>query len=53
MQERIAELRALLGDEAKIYALIKDELLELKRSTPNDDRRTEIVAGEGELDSRT
>src|SRR5881628_3320519 len=28
IQERIGELRALLGDEAKIDALIKDELLE-------------------------
>ena len=36
LQERIGELRALLGDEAKIDALIKEELLELK-----DDLRPE------------
>jgi DNA gyrase/topoisomerase IV subunit A len=30
IRERIDELRALLGDESKIDALIKDELLELK-----------------------
>ena len=31
LQERIGELRALLGDEAKIDALIREELLEIKR----------------------
>ena len=30
LQERIAELRAILGDEARIDALIREELLELK-----------------------
>jgi DNA gyrase subunit A len=51
IQERIAELRALLSDESKIDALIKDELLELKGIyARNDDRRTEIVAGETELE---
>jgi DNA gyrase subunit A len=50
LQERIAELRALLSDEAKIDALIKDELLELKQTYGRtDDRRTEIVAAEDEL----
>jgi DNA gyrase subunit A len=46
---RIKELRELLGSEAAIYALIRDELRELKRLY-NDDRRTEIVPDEGELD---
>jgi len=46
---RIRELRELLGDEARIYQLIKDELLEIKRLY-NDDRRTEIVPDEGDLD---
>ena len=46
---RIKELRELLGDEASIYQLIKDELLEIKRLY-NDDRRTEIVPDEGDLD---
>jgi DNA gyrase subunit A len=50
--ERIAELRELLGDPAKIDALIKDELLEIKQiyGTRNDDRRTEIVHAEEELE---
>ena len=46
---RIKELRELLGDEASIYGVIKTELLEIKRLY-NDDRRTEIVPDEGELD---
>jgi DNA gyrase subunit A len=51
LQERIAELRAILGDEARIDALIREELLELKSIyAKNDDRRTEIVAAEGELE---
>jgi len=50
-KERIEELRALLGDEGKIDALVKDELLELQqRFGRNDDRRTEIVAAEEELE---
>src|SRR5487761_47359 len=49
--ERIAELRELLGDPAKIDALIKDELLEIKQIYgKNDDRRTEIVHAEEELE---
>jgi DNA gyrase subunit A len=51
LQERIAELRALLGDEVKIDALIKEELLELKTIySRGDDRRSEIVAAEEELE---
>jgi DNA gyrase subunit A len=51
LQERIAELRAILGDEARIDGLIREELLELKQVYgKGDDRRTEIVAAEGELD---
>ena len=51
IQERIAELRDLLGSEEKIDALIKDELLELKGIYGrSDDRRTEIVAAEEELE---
>jgi DNA gyrase subunit A len=51
LQERIAELRAILGDEARIDAVIKDELLEIKEIYgKNDERRTEIVAGEEELE---
>jgi DNA gyrase subunit A len=51
LTERIAELRAILGDESRVMALIREELLELKELYgKNDSRRTEIVAAEGELD---
>jgi DNA gyrase subunit A len=51
LRERIAELRAILGDEARIDGLIKEELLEIKQIYGRaDDRRTEIVAAEGELE---
>ncbi len=51
LQERIAELRAILGDEARIDSVIREELLEIKTIYGrNDDRRTEIVAAEGELE---
>ncbi len=46
---RIKELRELLGDEGSILALIKGELAEIKRLY-NDDRRTDIVPDEGEID---
>jgi len=50
-KERIAELRLLLSDETKIDGLIKDELLELQTIyARHDDRRTEIVAAEEELE---
>ena len=49
--ERIAELREILGDPAKIDALIREELLEIRQVYGrNDDRRTEIVAAEEELE---
>jgi len=47
--ERIAELRAILGDEARVYALIREELLEI-RARYADERRTEVVPGEGDFD---
>jgi DNA gyrase subunit A len=51
LQERIGELRELLGDPAKIDALIKEELLELKaQHARSDERRTEILAGEDDLE---
>jgi DNA gyrase subunit A len=51
LQERIGELRAILGDETRIDGVIKEELLEIKQIYgKGDDRRTEIVAAEGELD---
>ena len=51
LQERITELRTILGDESRIDGLIREEILELKQVYgKNDDRRSEIVAAEGELD---
>ncbi len=51
LQERIGELRELLSDEAKIDAVIRRELLELKEIYgKNDDRRTEIISAEDELE---
>ncbi len=50
LQERIAELRSILGDPARIDALIREELLEIKGIYgKSDDRRTEIIAAEGEF----
>jgi len=51
LQERIAELRAILGDPARVDALIREELLEVKRDYgKHDERRTEIVMGEDSLE---
>src|SRR4051795_9789381 len=47
--ERIAELRDLLGDEQKVYGLIKEELADIREKF-NDDRRTDITASEDEID---
>ncbi|HXH87822.1 MAG TPA: DNA gyrase subunit A [Gaiellaceae bacterium] len=51
LQERITELRAILGNPARIDGLIREELSEIKTiyGTKNDDRRTEIIAAEGEF----
>jgi DNA gyrase subunit A len=46
---RIKELRELLGDESAVLAVIRGELADIKRLY-NDDRRTEIVPDEGEID---
>ncbi|MCL4289075.1 MAG: DNA gyrase subunit A [Thermoleophilia bacterium] len=51
LQERIAELRSILSDEARIDGVIRDELVELKGIYGRgDDRRTEVVAAEEELE---
>src|SRR5579884_3781413 len=47
--ERIKELREILGDEGKVNGLIKEELTEIAESY-GDERRTEIVHAEGEID---
>ncbi len=44
----IEELRSILASEAKLLALIKQELLEMKEKYPSP-RRTEIVAAAGEF----
>ncbi len=49
--ERIAELRAILGDPARIDALIREELLEIKTVYgKGDERRTEIIAAEEDFE---
>ncbi|HEY1317761.1 MAG TPA: DNA gyrase subunit A [Gaiella sp.] len=51
LQERIGELRAILGDPARIDGVVREELIEIKQLYGrNDDRRTEIVAAEDELE---
>ncbi len=51
LRERIGELRAILGDQARIDGLIREELTEIRSMYgKTDDRRTEIVAAEEELE---
>ncbi len=47
--ERIAELRAILGDEGRVLAVIKEELSEI-RERFGDERRSEITHSEDEID---
>src|SRR5450755_735067 len=47
--ERIAELRAILGDESRVLAVIKEELSEISERF-GDERRTEISYSEDEID---
>jgi DNA gyrase subunit A len=49
LQRTIAELEAILRDEAKVRAIIADELREIKRKFA-DPRRSIIVPDEGEFD---
>jgi DNA gyrase subunit A len=48
LEAKIAELKAILADPAKIRAIVKDEMLDIKRRFA-DPRRTEIRPDEGEL----
>jgi DNA gyrase subunit A len=51
LQERIGELRVILGDPARIDGVVREELLEIREIyAKRDDRRTEIVAAEDELE---
>ncbi len=47
--ERIAELRAILGEETRVLGVIKEELSEIAERF-GDERRTEISASEDEID---
>src|SRR6202453_2618784 len=47
--ERIAELRAILGDESRVLAVIKEELSEIAEGF-GDERRSEITHSEDEID---
>ncbi len=47
--ERIAELRAILGDEGRVLAVIKEELGEISERF-GDERRTELSHSEDEID---
>jgi DNA gyrase subunit A len=47
--ERIAELRAILGDESRVLAVIKEELSEI-RERFGSERRSEITHSEDEID---
>src|SRR5438874_1181825 len=47
--ERIGELRAILGDEARVLSVIKEELGE-SSDRFGEERRTEISAAEDEID---
>ena len=48
LRERIAELETVLADPARVLALVRAELVELREKF-GDERRTEIVEDDGEL----
>lgn len=45
----IAELRSILADEAKLFGILKEELLEIKRKY-GDERKSELVEATEEID---
>src|SRR5689334_21569315 len=49
LMERIAELRGILADETRLMGVIREELEEVREQF-RDDRRTEILPAEGEID---
>ncbi len=49
LQKLIAELKAILADDAKVWQIIEDEMLEIKRKYA-DPRRTEITSTFDEID---
>lgn len=48
LQKVIIELRAILADEALLFGVIRDELLQIREKF-GDERRTRIVAAEGDI----
>ena len=49
LMELIEHLRAILASEQLVFDIIKEELLEIKEKF-GDERKTKIVAAEGEID---
>ncbi|GAA4724582.1 DNA gyrase subunit A [Brevibacillus fulvus] len=49
LQVKIAEYRAILADENKIYAIVREELIEIKEKFA-DERRTEITFDEDHIE---
>ena len=49
LQKKIAYYKSLLADEQLLMGVVRDELIEIAGKW-GDDRRTEIIADEGELD---
>ncbi len=49
LMELIAHLRDILNSERLVFEIIKEELIEIKEKF-GDDRKTKIVAAEGEID---
>lgn len=49
LRERIAYLKELLADDAKLFGVMKDDLQAIRKDYA-DARRTEIVADEGDID---
>jgi DNA gyrase subunit A len=49
LQDRIAYLKELLADNRKLFGVMKDDLLAIRKDYA-DERRTAIVADEGDID---
>jgi DNA gyrase subunit A len=49
LMEQIAKLQAILASERLIFDIVRDELLEIKEKY-GDERRTQIIAAEGEIE---
>src|SRR5699024_10563256 len=48
LQQKIAELKAILADEQKILGVIREELLEIKQQY-SDERRTRMTYDDSEI----